>query len=157
MGSRFAVQEVGGSGARDFCFLGYLWKAFHRLVGTIQSTVPGQGTRIPVSRLYLLLIGDAGHLRRIGKSPPRRWGIHDAADQNSVRHIPQSTTTQPIKFQNLKGVECLSTAANNIVNVRLEGEQLNSLRTQVLLKINVCGLQLRSHYMPPKSLHSRLE
>ena len=50
---RFAVQEVGGSGARDFCFSGYLWKAFHRLVGTIQSMVPGQGTRILVSRLYI--------------------------------------------------------------------------------------------------------
>ena len=43
MCSRFAVQEVGGSGARDFCFSGFLRKAFHRFVGTIQSMVPGQG------------------------------------------------------------------------------------------------------------------
>ena len=39
MCSRFAVQEVGGSGAHDFCFLGCLRKAFHRLIGTIQLTV----------------------------------------------------------------------------------------------------------------------
>ena len=57
----FAVQEVGGSRAHDFCFLGYPRKAFHRLVGTIRSTLPGQGTRIPVSRPCLLLIADAGH------------------------------------------------------------------------------------------------
>ena len=50
--------------------------------------------------------------------------MHDAGDQNSVCHIPQSITTQPSRFQNPKGVECLSTAANNVVNVRLEGEPL---------------------------------
>ena len=61
MCSRFPVEVVGGSEARDFCFYRYLRKAFHRLVGTIRSTVPGQGTRIPVSRPCLLLFADAAH------------------------------------------------------------------------------------------------
>ena len=100
----------------------YSRTAFHLLVGTNRSKMLGQGTRIHVSRPCLLLIADAGH-QTDQWTPPRRGGIHDAADRNSVCHIPQSMTTQPSRFQNPMGIECLSTPANNVAKGSLERQE----------------------------------
>ena len=54
MCSRFAVQEVGGTGACDFCFLGYLRKHFIRLLAQFNQRYLRRGQESLFTALFII-------------------------------------------------------------------------------------------------------
>ena len=97
MYSRIASQEVWGSGARDFYFLGCLRKAFHLLVGTNRSKMTGYKNACFTA---LFIIDCIRWPADTSGTPPRREAcmmrLIKTAFATSLRAWPHARTTQQI-------------------------------------------------------------